>query len=115
MIFIEQVIGTRARTVGHGADNDSLLVSTGWMMVDERDSQWRILLRFGELNRGGSPDSRNSLTTTPQDIASIDLSHSRVFSFGLIDAGIGYETIDDAATGERQSDGRAYLQWRSSY
>ncbi len=105
----------RARTVGHGADNDSLLVSTGWMMVDERDSQWRILLRFGELNRGGPPDSRNSLTATRQDIASIDLSHSRVFSFGLIDAGIGYETIDDAATGERQSDGRAYLQWRSSY
>lgn len=105
----------RGRTVGHSADNDSLLVSTGWMMVDERDTQWRLLLRFGELNRGGPPDTRNSLTATPQDIASIDLSHSRVFSFGVIDAGIGYETIDDAASGESLNDGRAYLQWRSSF
>jgi hypothetical protein len=55
------------------------------------------------------------LTATPQDIASIDLSHSRVFSFGVIDAGIGYEQIDDAASGDSTNNGRAYLQWRSSY
>ncbi|MDA0707405.1 MAG: capsule assembly Wzi family protein, partial [Proteobacteria bacterium] len=105
----------RGRVVGHGADNDARLVSTGWLMVDENDKQWRVLLRFGELNRGGSPDSANSLTPTPQDIASIDLSHSRVFPFGVIDLGIGYEQIDDAASGDSTNNGRAYLQWRSSY
>jgi hypothetical protein len=105
----------RGRTVGHGADNDALLISTGWMMVDANDSQWRVLLRFGDLNRGGSPDSRNTLTPTPQELLSIDLSHSRAFSFGVIDAGIGYEKIDDAVSGSSNSDGRAYLQWRSSY
>lgn len=84
-------------------------------MVDEQDSQWRVLLRYGELNRGGPPDARHSLTPTPQDLASIDLSHSRVFSFGVIDAGIGYEQIDDAGSGANMNDGRAYLQWRSSY
>jgi hypothetical protein len=105
----------RGRAVGHGADNDALLVSTGWLMIDEKDSQWRVLLRFGELNRGGPSDARNTLTPTPQDIASIDLSHSRVFSFGVVDAGIGYEQIDDAVSGESLNDGRAYLQWRSSY
>jgi len=105
----------RGRAVGHGADNDARLISTGWLMVDEKDAQWRVLLRFGELNRGGSPDTRQSLTATPQDIASIDLSHSRVFSFGVIDIGVGYEQIDDAASGGDFNDGRAYLQWRSSY
>jgi len=105
----------RGRVVGHGADNDALLVSTGWLMVDEKDNQWRVLLRFGELNRGGPSDARNTLTPTPQDIASIDLSHSRVFSFGVIDAGIGYEQIDDSVSGASLNDGRAYLQWRSSY
>jgi len=105
----------RGRTVGHGADNDARLVSAGWIMVDENDSQWRALLRFGDLNRGGAPDARHSLTPTKQEITSIDLSHSRVFSFGVIDAGIGYEQVDDAASGASLNDGRAYLQWRSAY
>jgi len=105
----------RGRAVGHGADNDARLVSTGWLMVDEKDAQWRVLMRFGELNRGGPPDTNQSLTATPQDIASIDLSHSRVFSFGVVDIGVGYEQIDDAASGGDFNDGRAYLQWRSSY
>ena len=105
----------RTRPIGHGADNDARLVSVGWMMVDERDSRWRALLRFGDLNRGGAPDLRHSLTPTPQDIASIDISHSRVFSFGVIDAGAGYEQIDDTASGVSSSETRFYLQWRSSY
>jgi hypothetical protein len=105
----------RARAVGHSADNDAELFSAGLLLVNSADTQWRLLLRSGELNAGGSPDSRNSLTPTPQDIASIDLSHSRVFSFGVIDAGIGYEQVDDAATDTTSSDSRFYLQWRSSY
>ena len=105
----------RGRAVGHGADNDARLISTGWLMVDEKDTQWRVLVRFGELNRGGPPDAHNSLTATPQDIASIDLSHSRAFPFGVIDVGVGFEQIDDTASGNSLNNGRAYLQWRSSY
>ncbi len=101
--------------IGHGADNDAQLISAGWIMVDDSDSQWRALLRYGELNRGGAPDARNSLTPTKQNIASIDVSHGRVFSFGVIDVGAGYEKIDDSASGVSYSDGRFYLQWRSSY
>ncbi len=84
-------------------------------MVDENDSQWRALLRFGDLNRGGGADIGHSLTPTPQDLKSLDLSHSRVYSFGVIEAGFGYEQIDDLASGESLDDGRAYLQWRSAY
>ena len=105
----------RGRVIGHGADNDARLISAGLIMVDERDSQLRALLRIGDLNRGGTADATHSLTETPQDIVSIDISHSRVFSFGVIDIGAGYESIDDAASGASTSDGRFYLQWRSSY
>ncbi len=105
----------RSRIIGHGADNDARLVSVGWLMVDDNDSQWRALLRFGDLNRGGAPDIQHSLTPTAQDIASLDISHSRVFSFGVIDLGIGHENIDDIASGSSLSDTRFYLQWRSSY
>ena len=105
----------RGRIMGHGADNDARLVSAGWIMVDENDSQWRALLRFGDLNRAGVADPRHTITPTPQDITSLDFSHSRVFPFGVIDLGAGYEQIDDVASGRSTSDGRLYLQWRSSY
>ena len=105
----------RGRIIGHGADNDARLISAGLILVDTDDMQWRGLVRFGDLNRDGAPDARHSLTPTPQDIISLDLSHSRVFSFGVIDLGAGYEQIDDAVSGISSSDGRLYLQWRSSY
>lgn len=105
----------RSRIIGHGADNDARLVSAGWIMVDEQDSQWRVLMRFGDLNRGGATDTMHALTATPQELASIDISHSRVFPFGVIDFGAGFEQLDDLATGTTLSDERLYLQWRSSY
>ena len=83
--------------------------------MDASETQWSGVVRFGELNRTGPPDASNSLTPTPQDIISIDLSHSRVFRFGTIEVGAGYETLDDDVSGESFSDGRFYLQWRSSY
>ena len=105
----------RGRVIGHGAENDARIVSTGVVLVDSEDTQWHALLRVGDLNRAGSPDSANTLTPTPQELLSIDLSHSRVFSFGVIEAGVGYEQIDDTASGDSLNDGRVYLQWRSSY
>ncbi len=105
----------RGRIIGHGADNDARLVSVGWIMVDEQDSQWRALMRFGDLNRAGAVDATHTLTATPQELAGIDISHSRVFSFGVIDLGVGFEQLDDQATGTTLSDQRLYLQWRSSY
>ncbi len=105
----------RGRSIGHGADNDTRIVSMGLIMVNADDTQWRALARIGALNRGGGPDILNTLTPTPQDIASIDVSYSRVFGFGVIDIGAGYERIDDEASGIETSDARFYLQWRSAF
>lgn len=105
----------RSRSLGHPADNDARIISVGFVAVDADDTQWRALLRFGELNRGGSPDANNSLTATRQDTRSLDFSYRRVFSLGLIDAGVGYETIDDQATAASFSESRFYVQWQSSY
>ena len=84
-------------------------------MIDDNDSQWQVLLRTGELNRGGAPDLRHSITPTAQDLLSIDVSHSRVFSFGVLEASAGFEQIDDLATATSSNSSRFYLQWRSSY
>ncbi len=105
----------RGRSVGHGADNDSLLLTAGLFLIDRDETQWHALLRYGELNRGGAPDDRNSLTPTLQTVISVDLMHSRVFRFGVIELGAGFEQLDDEATGISDTSGRAYLHWRSSY
>ncbi|MDJ0751162.1 MAG: capsule assembly Wzi family protein [Woeseiaceae bacterium] len=105
----------RGRSIGHPADNDARILSFGGVMLDADDTRWRFLARYGKLNRGGVPDSRNTLTSTPQDIASIDVSHSRTVPFGLIDVGIGYETVDDEQSGSSNNEARFYVQWRSSY
>ena len=105
----------RGHVIGHGADNDSKLISVGVVLMDSAETQWRALLRTGTLNDGGSPDSHNSLTPTSQDIASIDVTYSRPFRFGVVEAGVGYEAIDDLVSGKSEGTSRFYLQWRSSY
>jgi hypothetical protein len=67
------------------------------------------------LNSGGAADDQNTLTATSQDLLSIDLVHSRAYWFGVLELGVGYESIDDALSGTSSGDGRAYLQWRSSF
>jgi len=102
----------RGRVIGHSAENDSLIVSSGLVFVNGDDSQWNALIRLGELNRGGSPDDRNTLTPTPLDIASIDLTYSRSIWGGRIDLGLGYERTEDPLTGVETADTRAFLTWR---
>ncbi len=51
----------RGRVVGHGAENDSRIVSTGVVLVSTEATKWHALLRVGALNRGGSPDARNQI------------------------------------------------------
>lgn len=104
----------RQRAIGHAADNDARLISAGVILVDADHTQWRALARLGTLNRGGAPDLRNSLTSTRQEITSFDIGHSRKLFLGMIDAGIGYEKIDDDATRTSNADTRFYIQWRSS-
>lgn len=105
----------RGRSVGHGIENDARVVSAGLFIVNEAEEQWQILLRYGALNRGGQPDIRNTLTPTKRDLASIDLSHSRVFLRGVAELGVGFESVDDLANSRLSTNTRFYLQWRSSY
>jgi len=104
----------KRRSIGHGADNDARVLSAGFLIVDSQEREWRLLLRSADLNRGGSPDPGNTLTATPLDLLSFDLSHSRAFEFGILEAGIGHEERE-AVSGISRGDTRYYLQWRSAW
>jgi hypothetical protein len=104
----------RGRSIGHGADNDAHVLSTGLLLLDEDGTSWQLLMRYGDLNRDGLPDPFNTLTPSSQELASLDVSHSRVFRYGVLDFGVGFERIDDATSGQSDSDARAFIQWRTS-
>jgi hypothetical protein len=103
----------KGRSIGHGADNDSDIISMGWVMTDPDEIEWRVLLRGGKLNDEGEPDEANSLTPTEQEIASVTFAHARNFAFGRLELGVGYEWLDDLASGEDEDEATVYLIWRS--
>ncbi|MCH8160243.1 MAG: capsule assembly Wzi family protein [Proteobacteria bacterium] len=102
------------QVIGHHADNDARIVSTGLVLVNGDDSRWHALIRFGDLNRGGAPDVRNTLTPTPLEISSIDLTYSRSLGAGRVDIGLGYQRLEDPLTGVTSDDARGFLTWRSN-
>jgi hypothetical protein len=104
----------RGRVIGHGSDNDARIFSSGFLSIDRDETRWQATVRYGELNRGGTPDAGNTLTPTEQELFSIDLTHGRSFRYGVVDIGAGFERIDDTVSGASANTKRAYIQWRSS-
>jgi len=105
----------RGRVVGHGADNDAAIATLGLLLVDDHETSWQGLLRIGKLNRGGPPDFNNSLTPVPLDVVNIELIHNRIFSFGRLEFGIGYEQFDGNPAIPSSNQATAFIQWRSNY
>jgi len=103
----------RGRVVGHGAENDARIGSFGIVLTNSNAITWQTLIRYGDINRAGAPDSRNTLTPTPQELASIDIEYGRILKIGRIGIGVGYERIDDAVSGLETSDARGFLSWTS--
>jgi hypothetical protein len=101
------------RVVGHGAENDARIGSLGVILNSVEATTWQFLFRMGDLNRGGDPDFRNTLTPTPQEIVSADIRFGMSTRFGRFEIGAGYEEIDDAASGIKTDDFRGFLSWTS--
>jgi hypothetical protein len=102
------------RAVGHPGDGDTLAYSFGSTLVQSAGPVWNVLLRFMEINRVGSPDSRHTLSPTPQELVDIQFSHDRMTKFGRFSAGLGYGRLEDQATGSSDSDVSGFVQWSSN-
>ena len=101
------------RSIGHPLDGDGLSFSLGSTLVQSAGHTWNLSLRHMEINRIGSPDSRHTLSATPQELMDIQISHERLFAFGSIYAGIGYSQLDDELTGLKTSEVSGFVRWSS--
>jgi hypothetical protein len=100
------------RIIGHGLDNDARVLSAGVMVVSSEGNTWHVLGRLGDLNRVGT-DPDHSVAVVPQEMASIDIQHSRYTKIGRFDIGIGFERREIMATGVNTRDGRGFIRWTS--
>ena len=81
-------------------------------MVGDEGNSWQVLGRFGDLNRVGR-DPNHSVAIDPQEMASIDIQHTRSTKIGQFSIGLGYERRELMATGVSTSDARGFLRWTS--
>ena len=102
----------RGRIIGHGLDNDALVYSAGVVVVSAEGNSWQVLGRFGDLNRVG-PELQHSVAQVPQEMASIDIQHTRMTKIGQFNIGLGFERREVMATGVNTRDARGFLQWTS--
>ena len=102
----------QGRVIGHGLDNDARVVSAGVVVVTEAGNSWQVLGRFGDLNRVGV-DPEHSVSVEPEELASIDIQHSRDTKIGRLDIGIGYEQRETVSSGESTGDPRGFIRWTS--
>jgi len=99
------------RVMGHSIDGDGRSYSFGSTLVQSAGHTWNVTLRYMQINTEGSPDSRHSLSATPQDRADIQVSHERVTPIGRFHVGAGYSYIDDEVTGIDTSDVTGFIHW----
>jgi hypothetical protein len=104
----------RDRAIGHPGDGDTLSYSIGSTLVQSGGPVWNVLLRYMEINRVGTPDSRHTLTSTPQELVDLQLTHERLTKYGRFHAGIGYGRVDDLEMGTSTSDVSGFIQWSSN-
>jgi hypothetical protein len=83
-------------------------------MTTGSGNSFNALIRTGELNRGGVRGDRHTLTPVPLDIFSADLGYTHVFGRHMLEVGLGWEELNDPASGTRTDDVRGFLQWRYS-
>ncbi len=103
----------RGRSIGHAMDNDGRMASVGASLRDASGAHWRALLRFVELNTGGSTINRHSVSDEPADIVNLELGHTRPFLSGRLDLTFGYDRLEPEGAGPTGDDLRGSIQWRA--
>ncbi len=105
----------RGRAIGHAMDGDGKMFSLGLLLVEPDGDNWDILLRAVEINRNGNPEPAHSISATPQDIFNAELSRKIDTRLGQFTLRLGYQWLDDDATGEDEDDFDVELQWQVDF
>jgi hypothetical protein len=101
----------RGRNIGHAADADSETTSIGLSLTTGEGNRWALLSRRGRLDRGGTVDAYNLVTSGPSDYEAIQLSWIGQMRGHGISAQLGYEKQTPASSGDAKGV-FGFIQWR---
>ena len=103
----------RGRAIGDSMDNDGLGFSLGTLLVRDDARQWSARLQYVELNRDDrqKADSIHSVSQTAADLWNLEVGHRRVLGPGTLQAGLGYERLEQQDSGAVDDDVTFYAQY----
>lgn len=105
----------KGRSIGHSADNDAEAITLGAVAVNSRGDTLQAILRFADLNREGATDPANTVTATPAEFVSLEVSWRTSLGAGELELGAGLSRFEDSLTGASTDDARLFVGWRIPY
>ena len=99
------------QSIGHSIDSDGLSYSVGSTLVQFAGHSWNLLIRYAEINRVGSAELPNGVSSVPIDVQSIQLSHSRNTRIGSLTAGIGLSHSSNEVPGFDSFQVSGFIRW----
>jgi hypothetical protein len=103
----------RDKSLGHGADNDSRIVTLGLLLSDRREHGWQLTGRRAELNRDDG--GRNPFSPRHRQYSALELRHQRPFYAGLITVDVGVHHSRLVAEDSSETDPSLALMWERGW
>jgi hypothetical protein len=100
----------RGRIIGHAMDNDSRMSSLNAMLTRPNGDFLSISVRRFALNRDGGA---HAISDVPLDLDNVELRYSRVFGFGKVSVGAGFDDPGDAAGADTSL--RGFVSWQQGF
>jgi hypothetical protein len=83
-LFYEEGYRYRGRVIGHAMDSDGLLWTLGAAWTTPGGWSVEAISRYAQINRGGAPDDRHTISPTPLDQYELVAGVSRALSWGTL-------------------------------
>lgn len=103
----------RGRSLGHGADNDTRMLTLGLMLSEAQAGVWQLTARHADFNRDDG--GLNTFSPRRTRYNSVSLRHERPLYVGRLAAEVGVHQTRVAADDERDVDASAALTWRGEW
>ena len=97
------------RTFGHSMDSDGESWSLGIQYAHSTTSSWHFDLIYADLNRDGT--GPNPVSPTAQRLVQASLSNQYWWKRHELHWGIGWQSLEEIETGEKDEEPSVFLQW----
>lgn len=109
----------RGNSLGHGADNDTVLVSLGLMFTENRGVSWNGLLRWGKINRDEIQVRRDyashTVSNDGEELFAAHLTNRRELYDGELELSVGAQYTEELGGSGSDWDNALYGQWRRGW